>query len=395
MRAPTTPALATLTLNDLKQGLRDKSVVMFGVVVPLALMVVFNLVFGDTDERELAPVTVAVAAPAQDEVAETVRTVLASLDEIGLEVTVVDRTAEQVRAADDEDVDLGLVLPEGTTADVTAGRAVTVEAVESDDSGLEGDVVVSIVDEVLREYSRGAVAAAAGGAAGLDPDQLADVARAATAEGPAFELVRGEASDEQLSAGGAMVAGQAGLFLLFTVSFGVTSLLVDRENGTLARLRSLPLHARDLVLSKALVSWITGVLSLTVLLTVGGLLFDASFGSLPAVAGLVLAASAAATSLMFLVVRVAATSEQAGISTSILAVVLGIGGGAFFPVSTDSQAVSTLLDLNPVAALLRGLGTTSSGGGLTDVAAPLATMLGFAAVMVLVSRLVPDRGAFS
>lgn len=97
---------------------------------------------------------------------------------------------------------------------------------------------------------------------------------------------------------------------------------------------------------------------------------------------------------MFLIVRVARTSEQAGIATSIVALVLGIGGGAFFPVSAAGP-LSRLLDLNPVAALLRGLGITSGGGGLGDVGVPVAIMLGFVAVMLVVSRLVPDRGVMS
>lgn len=386
-------ALAVLTLNNLNQGLRDKSVVIFGVVVPLVLMVVFDLVFGDTEERELAPITVAVAAPAGDEVAATVTEVLGQLDEVGLEVTVVEATEQEARDAEEE---LSLVFPPDTAAAVTSGQPVTVEAIEGDDgSGLEDDLVVSVVDEVLQQYARGAVAVTAGASAGIPPDELAGVARAAAEGGPAYDLVRGEASDEQLGAGAALVAGQAGLFLLFTVSFGVTTLLVERETGTLARLRSLPIRKGEVVLAKALASMLTGILSLSVLLTVGGWFFDADFGSPLVVAALVVAVAAAATSLMFVLVRLAATSEQASVATSIFAVVLGIGGGAFFPVSADSPALSTLLDLNPVAALLRGLGISSAGGTLADVAGPLLVMVGFAAVMAVLSRFVPDRGAMS
>ena len=64
------------------------------------------------------------------------------------------------------------------------------------------------------------------------------------------------------------------------------------------------------------------------------------------------------------------------------------------PVSAGG-ALSTLLDLNPVAALQHGLGITSSGGGVADLGAPVAVMLGFAAVMIVASRLVPDRWAMS
>ena len=127
------------------------------------------------------------------------------------------------------------------------------------------------------------------------------------------------------------------------------------------------------------------------LLTAGSVLFDVSFGSPVVVAVLVLCAVAAATSLMFIIARVARTAEQAGIAQSILAIVLGMAGGAFFPIAGTGLA-GRLLDLNPVAAFTRGLGISSGGGGLSDIGVPVAILLGFAVVALLVSRLVPDRG---
>lgn len=50
------------------------------------------------------------------------------------------------------------------------------------------------------------------------------------------------------------------------------------------------------------------------------------------------------------------------------------------------------MDLNPIAAFIRGLGITAGGGGVAEVAVPVTIMLGFAAAATLASRLVPDRG---
>ncbi|WP_110183029.1 ABC transporter permease [Nocardioides solisilvae] len=388
--------LLALAASDLRMRIRDRSVLIFALVVPLALMFVFNLVFGNTDDIEIEPVTVAVSAPAGDDLAAVVGEVLRSLDGMdGLDVTVRETTADDGRRqVEDGDAALAVLVPEGFGEAARTGDAVTVEAVRGDEAGLEADVVLSAVDGVLDQLGTGAVTARAGLAEGIPPDQLAALAEQATAGGPAYELRQGEASDEQLDAGASLVAGQAGLFLLFTVSFGVTSLLVDRETGTLARLRSMPIPAWTIVGSKALVSFVLGVVSTSVLLLAGSFFFDADFGSPPAVALLVVCVVAAATSVMFLIARVARTSEQAGIATSIVAVVLGIGGGAFFPVSATGR-FAPLLDLNPVAALLRGLGTTSGGGGVADLGVPIAIMLGFAATTWVLSRLVPDRGALA
>lgn len=388
--------LLALTGYDLLQRMRDKSVLIFALLVPLALMTVFNLVFGAADDVRIDPVTVAVSAPADDDLALVLTEAVRSLDgtdELDVTVVATDETAGR-RQVEDGDAGLALLVPDGFGEAARGGEPVTVEAVRGDEAGIGADVVLAVVDGVLDQVASGAVTARAGLAEGVAPADLGALVEQATSGGPAYDVESGQASDQQLGAGAALVAGQTGLFLLFTVSFGVTGLLVDRESGTLGRLRSMPIPRWVVVTAKALVSFILGVVATSVLLAVGGRLFDADFGSVPAVAVLVLCAAAAGTSVMFLVVRVARTSEQAGIATSIVALVLGIGGGAFFPVSA-AGGLSVLLDLNPVAALLRGLGTTSGGGGLADIGTPVAIMLGFAVVMLVASRLVPDRGVLS
>ena len=85
-------------------------------------------------------------------------------------------------------------------------------------------------------------------------------------------------------------------------------------------------------------------------------------------------------------------AQVSQIAQSIIALVLGIAGGAFFTI-TASGWVGTVMDLNPVSAFIRGLGITSGGGGLGDIGTPLLIMLGFAAVVLVIARLIPDRGA--
>lgn len=387
--------LITLTVTDLLQRARDKSVWMFAVLVPLALMFVFDLVFSGIEDPEFEAVTVAVSAPVADDLAAIVTDAIRSLDGSTFEVTVDEVDAATARArVDDGEAAVAVVLPDGFGEAARSGAPVTVEAVRGDEAGIETDIVLSVVDGVLDQFAAGAVATRAGLAEGLTPDLIAAVAEQAATGGPAYELVAGEAASEQLDEGASLVAGQAGLFLMFTVSFGVTGLLLERENGTLARLRSMPIPSWYVVASKALVSLVLGTVATSVLLTAGSVLFDADFGSPVAVGVLIVCATAAGTSVMFLISRVARTSEQAGVATSIVAMVLGIGGGAFMPISATGT-LATLLDLNPVAALLRGLGITSAGGGVADLGVPIAIMVGFAVAMVVVSRLVPDRGALA
>lgn len=382
--------LWTMTLSDLRQRVRDRSVIIFGIVVPLALMSVMNLTFGGVQEGELERVTVAASAPDGDPLAAALLEAVAGTGVVPVTLEEVAEDGVRARARAGE-ADLGLVVPEGFAAAVQQGEPVAVRAVEGDGAGLETDVLLSVVQAVLDRFAEGARTAAAGAAAGLPPDRLAALAEQVVTETPPTTLVEGEAATEQLSMAGALVAGQAGLFLLFTVGFGVLGLVVEREQGTLARLHSMPMRPGLVVAAKGLVGYILGVVATSVLLIAGSIMFDVSFGSPALVGVLVLSAVAAGTSLMFVVARVARTAEQASVAQSILAITLGMAGGAFFPVAA-AGILGTILDLNPIAAFTRGLGVTAGGGGLADIAVPVATMLGFAVVAVLVSRLVPDRG---
>jgi len=384
--------LFTLLRTDLVQRLRDKSVIIFAVIVPLALMGAMNLVMGDAMDGDLETATVAVSAPADDQLAQTL---VGVLPEIGLDVEITETDADDARArAEAGDAKLGLVIPEGFSSALMAGQPAEITAIRGDGAGIESTVVLSVIQGFLDRAAASAVATTAGANLGLAPAQLGGLAQQVATGESALTLTTGEASNEQLDPKGALVAGQAGLFLMFTVSFGVLGLLAEREFGTLARLRSMPMNPQLVVVSKVLSSFVLGVVATAILLTVGGRLFDVDFGSPLPIGVLIVCAVIATTSLTFIVIKLAKTSEQASIIQTILAMVLGIAGGAFFPMS-GGGVLGTILDLNPVAAMIRGLGITSGGGGLADILTPVLIMLGFAAVAMLIARVVPDRGAMA
>jgi ABC-2 type transport system permease protein len=97
------------------------------------------------------------------------------------------------------------------------------------------------------------------------------------------------------------------------------------------------------------------------------------------VAILVVAAVLSATGITALVASFARDAEQAGNFQTIVAVVLGLLGGTFFPVSQASGILSSLTFIAPQAWFLRGLGDLHSGD-LSVVWFPTLAMLGFGAV---------------
>jgi len=85
------------------------------------------------------------------------------------------------------------------------------------------------------------------------------------------------------------------------------------------------------------------------------------------VAILVLAAVIAAMGVMFVVAAFARTPEQAGNLQSIIAFVLAMLGGCFFPIAQAGGLLETLSLATPHAWFLRALGDLAAGGGVGAV----------------------------
>src|SRR5690606_6989530 len=186
--------LLTMAAADVRQRVRDRSVLVFGIVVPIALMFVLDLVFGDMEQVDLGEVTVAAALGG-------VRTEVA-----GPDVTAERVAAEEVRPrAEAGEAQLGIVAPPGFGAAVTSGQGATVDIVEGDGAGLETDILISVVRGVTDRMTAGTVAATAGAELGLDPAALGRLAQEVAQAPPVVTTVEGRTASEQLDPGATMV----------------------------------------------------------------------------------------------------------------------------------------------------------------------------------------------
>jgi ABC-2 type transport system permease protein len=168
-------------------------------------------------------------------------------------------------------------------------------------------------------------------------------------------------------------------FLFFTVQFGVSSLLDERHNGTMARLLAAPIRPTAILGGKLLVSFAVGVVSMGLLVATTSVLLGARWGDPAGVAVLVVAGVLAATGLTAFVASLARTADQAGSWQAIIAVVMGTLGGSFFPIGQVGGALAALSYLTPHRWFMQGLADLAGGGGLAAVWWPATAMLAFAA----------------
>ncbi|MGZ4274310.1 MAG: ABC transporter permease, partial [Solirubrobacteraceae bacterium] len=203
--------------------------------------------------------------------------------------------------------------------------------------------------------------------------------RAATLSDP-IAVVDVSTRNRQLDAGTFYAAGMAVFFLFFTVQFGISSVLEERRDGTLARMLVAPIGRSTILVGKLLTSLVLGFLSMAVLAVATHFLIAAHWGNPLGVAMLIAAGVLAATAVMTLVATLARTPDQAQSWQGMVALVLGMLGGTFFPVAQAGGVLAVVSLATPQAWFLRGIENMTGGSGPGAVLGPVLAILAFAAV---------------
>jgi ABC-2 type transport system permease protein len=183
-------------------------------------------------------------------------------------------------------------------------------------------------------------------------------------------------------------------FLFFTVQYGISSILAERRDGTLARMLVAPIPRGAVLVGKLLTSVALGVISMAVLALATRYLLGAHWGNPVGVAILIVCGVLSATAVMSVVATVARTAEEAQTLQSVVALVLGLLGGTFFRVAQAGGAAAVLSEATPQAWFLRGIENLAGGAGVRVVLGPALAILAIGAVAgaiaaLRVHRLVP------
>ncbi len=164
-----------------------------------------------------------------------------------------------------------------------------------------------------------------------------------------------------------MAPGMAVMFLMFTVSDGGRSLLVENRTGTLPRLLVAPTLPGYVLGGKAFGIFLKGLAQLIILILGTSVLFRLQWGDPMGVCLLILGAAFAATGWGMLFAAVLKTPGQISITGSAVMLLFGILGGSFFDISLLPDWVSLINKITPNAWTIDGFYLLSIGGTLHHV----------------------------
>ena len=376
-------AALLIAAKDLRQRLRDASAILIAIVVPLALAAALSATLG----QATTPATfhLAVADLDHGPVARAFRQgVLGPVQRHGIiRLSTASAAAQARRMVDKGTAAAAIVIPAGFSRAVQGGGTADLRVIGDVDQPVAASVARSLATSFAQDLNGVRLSVATVLHAQHQPSSRVPpglVEQASRLSSP-VSVANVSTARKELDAKTYVAAGMAVFFLFFTVQFGVTSLLDERKDGTLARLLAAPVRRGSIIAGKVLTSFLLGIISMTVLILASGLLLGSHWGNPAGVAILVVAGVTAATSVVILVATLAKTSDQAGNWQTVIALVLGMLGGTFFPLSQAGGLFARASLITPHAWFLRGLGELSSGAGPVAVLPAAGAMLVFAAVV--------------
>lgn len=171
------------------------------------------------------------------------------------------------------------------------------------------------------------------------------------------------------------------LFMFLTLGSGARSMIVERDEGTLTRLRSIPVSTGSILVGKAIGVVVVGSVAMIVMWITTTVAFGADWGDPVAVAMVSAATVVAVTGVSFLITGVARSDAQADGLVSMVAFVLALLGGNFVQPNLMPDVLARLALFTPNGWALRAFTDIGAdGAGPAQVLPAVAVLVAMAVV---------------
>jgi ABC-2 type transport system permease protein len=380
--------------NDLRRRVRDRSLLIMSVLAPIVLGMIVGFAFGggfsfsatigvaDEDgSRVSRQISQALISEVTSDGVDTGSSASgADAPEVGLELEPVEPDGVR-ELVEDGTVDAVIVLPAGLGDAVQAGSPVTLGVVGHPGRTLSAAIAQAVADSIAAQIAATRLAVAAAVVSGQQSGQPVDPAQVAADARDLASPLQVQPTDVRstFSVIGYFAPAMAMLFLFFTLGAGARSVISERNEGTLQRVRAAPVTSGAVLLGKTLAVLVQGLLSVFTIWAVTSLAFGVDWGDPLGVAAVLAAVVVSIAGIALLITGLARTENQADGLTTIIALALAVLGGSFF--FGGAGAVAALKPFTPNGRALLALTELSAGEAtLFDV---LPSVLGLLAVGLL------------
>jgi ABC-2 type transport system permease protein len=373
-----------MAASTLRRLARDRLAMFFIVLLPVVIILVVGLAFGDAGSERLP---VGVADLGAGRLGSELRAELEAspaLEPRGF--TDADALRKAVRRGV---VAAGVVLPAGYDQTLRSGGRAEVTFVVDQSRPAPAPVRSAVAAVVARQGAEVRAAAFAAEQAGVPFDTALARARA-LAEGQ--EQVRVEAP----TVGGGADALPDGfnytapanlvLFVFITSMAAAAGLIEARRLGVTRRLLATPTTASTILFGEALGRFAIALLQAAIIFGVGWLLFGVDWGAPPAAFLLIVAFALVATGVGMLLGAVLRNAEQATSIGPPVGIALGMLGGCMWPLAIVPAPMRAFGHLFPHAWAMDGfIALIARDAGIAGIARQLAVLAAFAAALLVLA----------
>ena len=378
-----------ITLNEVKLYLQDKGDLAFGLLLPI---LTFALMYGAFGGQTLFKATAPIV---NEDGGVYAQQLIQQIDDVnGINIDLL-TPAEANTKLERSDLLMVLFIPSGFSDTLAKGGQAELVFKQRGNGGTEGQILASIIrgaaERINQEFQvRNQVKSNLEGT-GIPEDSIAvtvqeylDKEHQQPAVG-VTEVVTGGSPDFINQ----YLPGIITMYVLFSLSLSARSIVEERKRGTLERLLTTRLNARELFFGKFLSIIARGFVQTLILLVLSYAVFRI-FTPLSFLAALVVSLifAAAAAGLGMIIASISRTEEAANWIAIVVTMFMVMIGGTFFQVSEGSVlAAFSKISINTYAN--RAYHTViTQGGSLGEAWQPLVVMAGVAIAGLIISRLV-------
>ncbi|MFU0790313.1 MAG: ABC transporter permease [Virgibacillus proomii] len=183
------------------------------------------------------------------------------------------------------------------------------------------------------------------------------------------------------------VPGYAVMFVLLGTATAATSLLDERDRGTLRKLQSLPISRLSILSGKMLSNFLTALFQMFVLFTVGHFAFGMWLGnSILGLIILIVATAFAATGLAMIIASLCKTRAQANGVSLLIVLSMSVLGGSWWPLYIVPEWLQKVAHVTLTAWPMGGFNNLLIyGEGLNSILLPVTVLFSMGVVFLLLS----------
>jgi len=374
----------SVTWKEIQLILKDRGSLVIFFLLPLllgAMMGSVNVTMAGDGEEATILLHVCLVNEDSGVFGTEVAKAIESIDELDIEV--YDTAAEAEAQVAEGEAAAAIVIPANFTADIDAYTPTSIEVIVDPGQPESASIVTGIMNQVVAEvtvwgevqYGIRTVLDESGLLAGASVEQQRAVGAQTLGaimtalnemrRTPAIAVVSENLVEEVEVQNwveiffALMFPGFTMMFIFLNVSWSASSLLTERESGTLRRLLAAPLPRGAVIAGKMLAFTLLSCVQVLVLFAVARIFFDMPLGQSPlglVALSLVVALTAAAMGMM--VAALARSANQASNIGVILGLILAAIGGCIpsggQPIFRAEGFMGTLAKLTPHAHALDG-----------------------------------------